>query len=131
MEALDENSLNSCCLNCRVSLIDLIHVSRLILGLIYWVMRYLVILSIWCGIRGNLRGLEMKIEEEKSKVPSDNPWGAAPARVPQGRLCLIGPGAPRQRERLRPESVRLALVLRASQSAKTPLRPRSFPIFSY
>lgn len=62
---LDENSLNSCWLNCSLSLVDLIHVSRQFLGLIYWVKVYLVILSVWGGIHGSLGGLELKIGEEK------------------------------------------------------------------
>ena len=50
---LDENSLNFCWLNCSVSEVDLIHVSGLFLGLICWVMNYLEILSVWCGIHGS------------------------------------------------------------------------------
>ena len=60
---LDENSLNSYWLNCSVSLVYLIHVSRLFLGLIYWVMKYLEILSIWGGIHGNFGGLKMKMDK--------------------------------------------------------------------
>ena len=36
----------------------------------------------------------MKNIEEKSKITSDNPWGAALARAPQDRLCLTDFGAP-------------------------------------
>ena len=56
----------------------------------------------------------MKNGEEKS----NNPWGTAPTRGPQDKLCLTGPSVPRQPESLRPESVRQALALRATQSAK-------------
>ena len=53
MGVLDENSLNSCWLNCRVSQVDLIQVSGLFLGLICKAMNYLEILSVWCGIHGS------------------------------------------------------------------------------
>lgn len=70
----------------------MINIYELFSGLLYWLMRYLGIQSVWGEIHGSLEGLEIKSVGERSKVSLDNPWGAARARAPQGRLCLIGPG---------------------------------------
>ncbi len=69
-------------------------------------MKYLVIRSVWKKIHGRLEDLELEIGEEKSKIPSNNPWRAAPAIAPQGRLCLTGLGAPHKPECLRLGSIR-------------------------
>ena len=109
----------------------LICVLGFLMSLNYCKLRYLVILSVWGKIHGRLEGLELKIGEEKLEIPYDNPWGAVPARTPQGKIYLTGPGAPRHPERLRPGCVLQALALRASQSAKVTSRSHFFPIFSY
>lgn len=68
------------------------------LSSIDWVLRILVFLSVWGKIHGSLEGLDMKIGEQTSKIMSDRPWGAAPTRAPQERLCPTGSGTPRQPE---------------------------------
>ena len=55
--------------------------------------------SDWGDIHGSLEGLEMKNEEEKSKIPYDKPWGAAPAKASQYSLCPSSFGALRLLER--------------------------------
>ena len=66
MGVLDENSLNSCKLNCSLSLVDLIHASILFLGLIYWVMRYLMTLSFWG--EDTWKFAIFRIEKRRTKV---------------------------------------------------------------
>lgn len=78
-EVLDVELWSSCLFNRSWTLVVLIHVAGLFLGIIYWLMRYLGILSVRCGIQGCYR-------EEKPEVPSDISCGATPARAPQGRL---------------------------------------------
>ena len=126
IKVLDEKLWNSSWLNNSLSLVDLVHVSRLLLGLVYWLMRYLEILSVWCGILGSLGGLKMKIRREKLEVSSFTPWGAAPPRALQGRLYLIGPSTAHHPERLWPE-----YVLQNCRYApvKTP-RPSGDPVLS-
>ena len=70
------------------------------------------------GIHRSLGGLELKIGEERSKNSFDSPWGAAPTRAPQDRLCPSSPDVPCQPERMRIVSVRQALAV--PQSVKTP-----------
>ena len=75
--------------------------SGCVTSLNYWVLSILGILSVWGNIQGSLGGLELKIEEKKSRNPSDNPWGAAPTRDPMDGLCPSISGTPLQHERLR------------------------------
>ena len=59
--------------------------------LIDWVLRILVILSVGEKIHGILKELEMKIGEEKLKIPSDRPRGTAPTRSPKDRIWCAAP----------------------------------------
>ena len=77
-----------------------------------------MILSVWGKFHESIEGLELKIVEEKSEIPSDRPWGAALDKAPQEGLCVKGPGVLRQAERLRLEYVRHVLDLCVSHSAK-------------
>ncbi len=86
-------------------------------------MKYLEILCVWGWIHGCFEGLEYRIGEEKSKNPSDRPWGAAPTSEAPNKHCPLGPGPSGQKERLRVASVCEAQELCTSQSANTPVDP--------
>ena len=87
IDVLDEHLLNSSWLSCSLPLVVLIRVSELFYESKLLVIGNLVILSVWGKIYESLDGLELKIREEKSKNTSNRPWGAAPTRAPQDRLC--------------------------------------------
>ena len=62
--------------------VDLNHVSGMFLSPIDWVLRVLLILSVWGNIHGILEGLEMKNKEEKSKRASIGPLGRSASNSP-------------------------------------------------
>ena len=131
IDVLEEQWLNSCWLSYSMFwLIGFMFLSCF-LCLNYWVLRLLVILSDLGEIHGSLEGLEMKNEDERTKVSSNKPWGAVPTKAPQDSLCMLCCGALHHPEPLRTGSIHRALVLHASQSVKDAWRPRSFPIISY
>ena len=112
MGVLDENMWNSFWFTCSSYLVVLLHDFGLFLGLIYKVLSILMI-SVWRKIQSSLGGLELKIEEQKSKNLSDKTCGAALVRAPEGGVCPSKSGAPRLLER--------------QDFLETP----SLPIFSY
>ena len=113
IEVLDEKSLYTCWLSCNMLLIFFIRVCGP-----FYKSKLLGIENIsdpmfWRKIHKILGDLELKIGDEKSKIPFDRPWRTMPKRAPQDRLCLSGSGA-HQLKCLRTVSVYQALAPRVS-----------------
>ena len=51
-------------------------------------MKYLVIPKCLGNIHGRLEDLELKFEEQKLEIPSNDPWDAEPTRAPKFGLNL-------------------------------------------
>ena len=123
--------LNSCWLSCCMPSVDLFMFLGCFSSQIYWILRVIMILSVWGNNHGCLEGFDIKRWRIKVKTPVCRALGHRTSNSPIWQFLFAGPwGATLARAPCLASEI-CGLVPHASQRSKDASSSHSFPIFSY